>query len=91
MWNFLERRDLFSRPLDDHGKYRPGTHLAEMIALLGPPPRELLECEREGMRWNWAPAAHNPEGKLCTKASEFYGGPFFDENGNNSRISLAVS
>ncbi|KAL1983368.1 hypothetical protein VTN96DRAFT_10427 [Rasamsonia emersonii] len=57
-------------------------HLAEMIALLGPPPKELLDRERDGRRWNFAPAIRNAAGKLCTKAYEWYGGPFFDENGN---------
>ena len=43
-------------------------HLAEMIALLGPPPIELISRERDGLKWNWAPAAENAAGKLCTKA-----------------------
>ena len=86
----IERRDLFTQPLDEHGKYRPDAHLAEMIALLGPPPKELVEREKEGLRWNWAPAAQNPEGKLCTKASEFYGGPFFDENGRWHKFALVA-
>ncbi|GIK05193.1 hypothetical protein Aspvir_009296 [Aspergillus viridinutans] len=81
MWNLLERRDLFSRTADTQGKYNPAKHLAEMIALLGPPPKELILLEREGLRWNWAPAAQNAEGKMCTTASEWFGGPFFDENG----------
>ena len=83
MWNLLEGRDLLTRALDDSGKYRPDAHIAEMIALLGPPPKELLVREREGLGWNWAPAIQNDEGKLCTKACEWYGGPFFDENGKS--------
>ncbi|PGH27362.1 CMGC/SRPK protein kinase [Polytolypa hystricis UAMH7299] len=81
MWNLLEARDLFTKPLDGQGKYHPDAHLAEMIALLGPPPKDLVDREREGLKWNWEPPAHNDEGKLCSTASEFYGGPFFDENG----------
>lgn len=54
-----------------------------MIALLGPPPKELLVREREGLRWKWTPAVQNAEGKSCRTASGFYGGPFLDENGNS--------
>ncbi|KAI1905612.1 hypothetical protein LOZ52_006769 [Ophidiomyces ophidiicola] len=81
MWNFLESRNLFTLAVDDKGNYHPAAHIAEMIALFGPPPKELLEREREGLSWKWTPAAHNEEGKLCNTASEWYGGPFFDEHG----------
>lgn len=81
MWNLLENRDLFSNALDDQGMYNPAAHLAEMIALLGPPPKELIAREKEGLKWNWAPAVQNAKGKLCTTASDWFGGPFFDNNG----------
>ncbi|KAH8428570.1 uncharacterized protein LDX57_006266 [Aspergillus melleus] len=88
MWNLLESRDLFSRALDDKGNYNAAAHLAEMIALLGPPPKELVIREREGTKWSWAPATQNAEGKLCTTASDWFGGPFFDDNGKPLRIFL---
>ncbi|KAG5205245.1 CMGC protein kinase [Trichophyton interdigitale] len=81
MWNMLESRDLFTSLLDDQGNYLPEAHLAEMIALLGPPPMTMIQRERDGMEWKWAPAAQNAAGKMCNTASEWYGGPFFDENG----------
>ncbi|KAJ5415176.1 hypothetical protein N7465_003871 [Penicillium sp. CMV-2018d] len=81
MWNLLEQRDLFSMTHDSQGHYSPTAHLAEMIALLGPPPKELTIREREGLTWKWAPAAQNASGKSCTTASEWFGGPFFDGNG----------
>lgn len=52
----LKTGDLFSRALDDRGRYNPTSHLAEMIALLGSPPN----------------------------ASEWFGGPFFDEDGKET-------
>lgn len=81
MWNMLESRDLFTSLLDDQGNYLPEAHLAEMIALLGPPPKTMIQRERDGMEWKWAPAAQNAAGKMCNTASEWYSGPFFDENG----------
>ena len=56
-----------------------------MIALLGPPPKELIDREREGLGSKFRPEVENPEGKVCGSASESYGGPFFDFEGNTSR------
>lgn len=52
-----------------------------MIALIGPPPQELLIQERERRIWKWAPAIENAEGQLCDNVSAYYGGPFFDHQG----------
>ncbi|PWY93951.1 CMGC protein kinase [Aspergillus sclerotioniger CBS 115572] len=71
----------YSADIWNLGLLSPAAHLAEMIALLGPPPAELKRRERDGLNWNWAPAVHNDEGKLCSTASDWFGGPFFDENG----------
>ncbi|KAJ9155425.1 CMGC protein kinase [Pleurostoma richardsiae] len=62
IWNFLENRDLFRDIRSSQGNYDSRKHLAEMVALLGPPPRELIGREA---RW-----------------STFYGGPFFNSEGN---------
>ncbi|EZF75074.1 CMGC/SRPK protein kinase [Trichophyton soudanense CBS 452.61] len=48
----------------DQGNYHPEAHLAEMIALLGPPPKAMIERERDGMEWRWAPPAQNAAGKM---------------------------
>jgi hypothetical protein len=40
-----------------------------------------VDREKDGLRWNWAPAVENSAGKLCTKACEWYGGPFFEDDG----------
>ena len=57
-------------------------HLGQMIALLGPPPKELIMREQRMRNWNFAPAIENDENKLCHKANHFYHGPFFDTQGN---------
>lgn len=41
MWNILERTELFEQVHDTHGRYDAKSHLAEMIALLGPPPKRI--------------------------------------------------
>lgn len=88
MWNLLERRDLFSKSHDVDGTYNPAAHLAEMIALLGPPPKELISRERDGLAWNWAPAAQNAAGAMCTTAADWFGGPFFDDKGTAHKCYL---
>lgn len=80
----MENKDLFSQIHSSRGEYHSQTHLAEMIALLGPPPKELLRREREGRNWKWRPAIENSSGKLCESPGEFYGGPFFDSEGELS-------
>jgi len=81
VWNLVEKRDLFRQINSPGGIYNPHAHLAEMIALLGPPPKELLKREEEGCRLKWRPVIQNAEGKLCESAREYYGGPFFDSEG----------
>ncbi|KAH9216886.1 kinase-like domain-containing protein [Leptodontidium sp. 2 PMI_412] len=83
LWNMLEgmNTNLFTNINSKDGKYMARNHLAQMIALLGPPPKELLARE-QGMRsCNFAPTVENDENKLCNKAYEFYNGPFFDSEG----------
>jgi hypothetical protein len=63
--------------------YDGQAHIAEMIALLGPP-KELVDRAKEGLSWKFRPEVENSDGKLCGSASEFYHGPFFDSEGNIS-------
>ena len=83
IWNLLERKDLFTQVHSSLGKYSAQAHIAEMIALLGPPPKELIDREKEGLGWKFRPEVNNPEGKLCGRASDFYRGPFFDSEGGD--------
>ena len=43
MWDLIEMEGLFDRINTDPGKYHAHEHLALMICLLGPPPKELLD------------------------------------------------
>lgn len=40
-WNFIEETELFRHIHDPQGQYDARAHVAEMIALLGPPPRKV--------------------------------------------------
>lgn len=52
-----------------------------MTALIGDAPPEIVQRERELSDTQWSPAVYNPEGKLCRSAREFFGGPFYTEDG----------
>ncbi|KAL2061953.1 hypothetical protein VTL71DRAFT_7331 [Oculimacula yallundae] len=83
LWTMLEGTGttLFSDIHSSTGHYMAQNHLAQMIALLGPPSKELVAREIEMRKWNFTPAIENDEDKLCHKAYQFYKGPFFDEEG----------
>ncbi|KAL9612973.1 MAG: hypothetical protein Q9167_002450 [Letrouitia subvulpina] len=84
IWNILENRDLFRDIRSNRGIYDSRKHLGEMVALLGPPPKELLEREKKWSKVKWRAALPNAEGQLCWTAREFYGGPFFNSEGTIS-------
>jgi len=77
----LEGRDLFTNICSSQGDYDARAHLAEMIALLGAPPKLLINREIQWSKVKWSHAVANAEGKLCQTAREYYGGPFFNSTG----------
>nr|KMM69727.1 hypothetical protein CPAG_06041 [Coccidioides posadasii RMSCC 3488] len=42
IWDLFEGRHLFNNLLDEQGNYDPFKHMAQIFALLGPPPKELI-------------------------------------------------
>lgn len=56
----MEGKDLFTNLKDEQGRYDVHAHLAQMIALLGPPPEALLKRERSFRKLTFAPEIQNP-------------------------------
>lgn len=83
LWDLLEGRTLFSQVLDQHGNYDAKAHLAEMIALLGPPPPKLIARYRSMVGYKWSAAVQRDDGKLCESAEQYFDGPFFDADGKS--------
>ncbi|KAL5359398.1 putative serine/threonine-protein kinase [Aspergillus floccosus] len=54
IWEISAHSELFNQVYDTHGRYDPKSHLAEMIALLGPPPKSLLERESAMTQHDWS-------------------------------------
>lgn len=55
-----------------------------MIALIGPVPPKLIQRERDMRHWHWSPKVRNACGELCSTAADFYGGPFFTDEGRGA-------
>lgn len=83
MWNLLENVTLFDRPAGEDGSYNAHVHLAQMVSLLGDPPKELIKRERICRRHRLEIPVTNWQYKECKSMNEFWGGPFFDKNGKS--------
>ena len=88
-WNIIENTDLFCHTHDTEGRYCAKLHIAEMIALLGPPPKEFVTRSDASIS-KWPDPITNEAGKPCRSLHEFYGGPFFDTEGKSWNQSAGV-
>ena len=69
--------------------YTAQAHIAEMIAILGPPPQKLIDEERQWRDIPWERSFPSPSGTWCTTAREYYGGLFFDSKGRSKYYTPA--
>lgn len=76
----IEDVSLFDRPVGEDGEYDAHVHLAQMVSLLGDPPEELIERERDYRQPRSEKRVTNPQGRECRTINEYWGGPFFDDN-----------
>jgi hypothetical protein len=81
LFELLEDKELFIHLKSQNDVYTPQAHIAEMIALLGPPPQKFIDQERHWHDVPWERSFPSPGGNLCDTAREYYGGPFFDSKG----------
>ncbi|KAI1124909.1 putative serine/threonine-protein kinase [Nemania abortiva] len=78
-WELLTNSQLFKQ--DDTNSYSAVQHVADMVALLGPIPPELIAREKEMREWELDEKVENPSGRLCKNITEYLGGPFFTDDG----------
>ncbi|KAJ5212603.1 uncharacterized protein N7498_004249 [Penicillium cinerascens] len=81
LWDIIQGKELFSQVHDLQGNYQAKAHLAEMIALLGNPPQDLITRSHSMSGYQWPECVKNVEGVTCENAEKYFGGPFFDHNG----------
>ncbi|GAD99519.1 kinase domain containing protein [Paecilomyces variotii No. 5] len=80
VWDIIQGKELFSRIYNTQGHYDAKAHLAEMIALLGPLPLELISRSNSSDR-KWPKPIKREDSQICETPEQYFGGPFFDENG----------
>ncbi|OKO89274.1 Dual specificity protein kinase CLK4 [Penicillium subrubescens] len=81
LWDMIEGRELFQHIHDHEGRYDAKLHIAEMIALLGPPPPEVIQRYQYMREYSWPKPVRREDGRVCETAEEYFCGPFFDEKG----------
>lgn len=81
LWDMIEGKELFQHIHDQQGRYDAKLHIAEMIALLGPPHPEVIQRYQFMREYSWPQPVRREDGRLCETAEEYFGGPFFDNNG----------
>ncbi|CAK4033103.1 CMGC kinase [Lecanosticta acicola] len=89
VWTLASGKDLFTSLYTEKGTYDAAKHLAQMIAVLGPPSPTLIQ-ERSHSGWKWSPAIVNQDGDLCEDARSFYRGPFFESTSGEFLYPKAV-
>ncbi|RAH72489.1 kinase domain protein [Aspergillus aculeatinus CBS 121060] len=81
LWDLVEGRELFQHIHDQHGRYDAKLHIAQMIALLGPPPPEILQRYQSMREFSLPGPVRREDGRVCENAEEYFCGPFFDNDG----------
>lgn len=90
VWNIIEGTELFTQVEDTNGRYDAKSHLAEMIALLGPPPKGVIERADHMSQVDFPTPIRIEAEKLSKNARELFGGPYFDEEGKSSTRRMSV-
>ncbi|PYI04670.1 kinase domain protein [Aspergillus sclerotiicarbonarius CBS 121057] len=81
LWDMIEGKEPFQHIHDQQGRYDAKLHIAEMIALLGPPPPEILQRYQYMREYSWPEPVRREDDRICETADEYFCGPFFDHNG----------
>ncbi|KAJ5990221.1 hypothetical protein N7522_010428 [Penicillium canescens] len=81
LWNIIEGAELFTQVEHPNSDYNSASHLAEMIALLGPPPKEVIERSNYFSQHDFDYPISLEPGRSCKNIRELFCGPHFDEEG----------
>ncbi|KAJ5551079.1 hypothetical protein N7461_005777 [Penicillium sp. DV-2018c] len=82
LWDMIGGKELFQHIHDQQGRYDAKLHIAEMTALLGPPPPEIIQRYQYMREYVWPKPVRREDGRVCETAEEYFNGPFFDSNGH---------
>lgn len=54
-----------------------------MTEHLGPAPREMTDPDASMLTRRWTPAIRDGQGKVCSTARDYFGGPYYDADGEH--------
>lgn len=91
LWDMIEGKELFRHIHNQQGRYDAKMHIAEMIALLGPPPPEVIQRYQFMREYSWPEPVRREDNRVCRTAEEYFCGPFFDTNGTSDSSQIAYS
>ncbi|TPX24725.1 hypothetical protein DIZ76_010161 [Coccidioides immitis] len=81
IWDIMQGQELFHQVYDKQGHYDAKAHLAEMIALLGPPPPGLIARTYSTVGYKFPEPVRKDDGNVCENSGQYFGGPFFSKDG----------
>ncbi|KAH8691546.1 kinase-like domain-containing protein [Talaromyces proteolyticus] len=81
LWDMIKGKELFRHIHDQKGQYNAKLHVAEIIALLGPPPPEIIQRYQYMREYSWPEPVRREDDRVCETAEEYFCGPFFDNDG----------
>ena len=90
LWNIIEGTELFTQVEHPNRDYNAPSHLAEMIALLGPPPKEVIQRANYFSQHDFDYPITLEPGRSCKNIRELFSGPQFDEEGMLTPILQTV-
>ncbi|EZF32053.1 CMGC/SRPK protein kinase [Trichophyton interdigitale MR816] len=79
VWDLFEGKHMFYGNDPDGKGYSTRAHLAEVIAILGPPPLDMLKCGKRSSEFfdedgKWKSNIEIPQGRSLEQSEEFLGG-----------------
>lgn len=72
LWDLVEGKELFRHIYNEEGCYDAKLHLAEMIALLGPPPPDVIQRYQDMREYSWPTPVRGEDGRICVTAEEYF-------------------
>jgi hypothetical protein len=74
LWDMIDGKELFRHIHDQEGRYDARLHIAETIALLGPPPPEVIQRYQYMREYSWPKPVKREDGRVCETAEEYFVG-----------------
>ncbi|KND95105.1 Serine/threonine-protein kinase SRPK [Tolypocladium ophioglossoides CBS 100239] len=93
LWELFGDSELFSVWVEGEdrraARYSTAMHLAQMTEHLGPAPRQMTDPDVTMLTRRWQPAIRDGEGRVCHTVRDYFGGPYYDADGEHLSFLLS--